>query len=91
LFVVNCVSKAGKHLFVDHWISNLTYKNGKVILYELSILDLRTESAQKMFKYVCGVLDSLGVLYGPSHTEVMMTDEGEVVLIEMGARMMGMH
>jgi L-amino acid ligase len=42
-----------------------------------------------MASYVAKVLDALGIRFGPSHTEVMVTPAGEVLLIETAARMMG--
>lgn len=34
-------------------------------------------------------MTSLGIRYGPSHSEIMMIESGEVILIETGARMHG--
>lgn len=34
-------------------------------------------------------LDSLDIKYGASHVEFMITDEGEIILVEIGARMGG--
>ncbi len=41
-----------------------------------------------MRQYLFQVLDALGLRYGPSHSEIMLTAKGPV-LIETGARVMG--
>ena len=47
------------------------------------------ETLQKIKTLVPQVLDSLGVRYGASHTELKVDDKGDIRLIECGARMGG--
>ena len=47
------------------------------------------ETLQKIKTLIPQVLDSLGVRYGASHTELKVDDKGDIRLIECGARMGG--
>jgi biotin carboxylase len=44
---------------------------------------------EKLYLYASSVLNALGILNGAAHMEIKVTPEGEVVLIEVGARICG--
>jgi hypothetical protein len=88
-YAVNFVSCRGQHLVTDIWRTDKS-RRGQSKVYERETLVLQDDPHfQAMTRYVARVLDALGIAWGPSHTEVMVTPQGEVVLIETAARMMG--
>uniref|UniRef100_A0A7S3X7L5 ATP-grasp domain-containing protein n=1 Tax=Emiliania huxleyi TaxID=2903 RepID=A0A7S3X7L5_EMIHU len=63
--------------------------SGSLILYQREDLVRSSSDVQGVVDYVKQTLDALGIRNGPSHTEVMRTDEGEVVLLEVNPRFQG--
>lgn len=50
-FIVDAITKDGKHIFAEHVRSLRTYRSDGVIVKNIGYnLDLYTESAQRMFK-----------------------------------------
>ena len=88
-YAVNFVSCQGRHLVTDIWRTDKS-RRGQSKVYEKETLVLQDDPHfEAMTGYVAKVLDALGIQFGPSHTEVMVTPGGEVLLIETAARMMG--
>lgn len=89
-FFLDTVSRAGVHHFTDIWRYKKRSINGHDCVYDCN--ELRPSDGPNelaMREYVSGVLDALGIQWGPAHTEVMLTDEGPV-LVESGARLDGL-
>jgi len=92
-YVVDSITSArsspdeeGKHtviaMFVYHKYRDLTY-------IDTELIDSKGPIADKLKAYVAKALDAVGIQYGPSHAEVMMVNDEEPCLIEVGARMHG--
>jgi len=88
-FAVNTVSREGRHVLSDLWEYRKIATPGGAPLYDRTMLvrDL-TDEHQAVIGYARKVLDALGIRFGPAHVEVMLTEDGPV-LIEIGARPMG--
>lgn len=89
-YVVNTVSYEGKHYVSDSWRYSKKHVPPHGLIYDYAELlpfdhDL---ILNKLRNYVFKVLDALGIKFGAAHTEIMLTDDGPV-LIETGARIMG--
>jgi biotin carboxylase len=88
-YVVDHVSRDGVHKTVMVWCYDKRSVNGADFVYFGDIpIDPGSEEAQLLIPYTRGVLDSLGVKYGPSHAEVIMTANGPC-LVEMNVRAHG--
>ncbi|MBB3118009.1 ATP-grasp domain-containing protein [Pseudoduganella violacea] len=88
-FAVNCVSAAGRHYVSDIWRTDKR-RCGQSKVYEKEVLVYAEDpSFELLTDYVKRVLTALRIAHGPTHTEVMLTPEGKVLLIESAARMMG--
>lgn len=88
-YAVNFVSCNGEHLATDIWRTDKS-RRGQSKVYEKETLVLQDDPHFDVITaYVAKVLDALGIGFGPSHTEVMVTPDGAVLLIETAARMMG--
>lgn len=88
-FAVNCVSVRGRHYVTDIWRTDKT-RCGQSKVYEKEVLVYGEDPDFTLLTgYVKRVLSALRIAHGPSHTEVMLTPDGRVVLIETAARMMG--
>ncbi|UUN26974.1 ATP-grasp domain-containing protein [Streptomyces sp. FIT100] len=89
-FIVNTVSRDGRHWCTDVWVSAKTVLSEKRKVYDYEDLlepdDLRLE---QIVPYVSDVLDGLGITNGPAHTELILTHDGPV-LLETGARISGL-
>ena len=86
---VNCVSRNGKHILTDICHYKKIKAEGAFPVYDATVLKRDLDARHKQaIAYAFKVLDALGVKYGPSHTEIMLTEDGPV-LIESGARLVG--
>jgi ATP-grasp domain len=83
-YFINAVSIDGEHAITEIWKDK---RNEGVCDIE-ELVGYEGEIQQKLIAYVRSVLSCLGIEQGPSHTELMYTKRGPV-LIECGARMMG--
>lgn len=88
-YVVNTVSCAGDHRVTDMWRYVKISANGVSDRVAAAVSvpddDPRTNA---LAEYALGVLDALGIDYGPAHLEIMMTPQG-AHLVEIGARLCG--
>lgn len=87
-YVINSVSCQGKHRVVDVW------KYHKHRLEERNIYDYEEitpfdcDIQKQLIEYAHNVLNALGIQYGPSHAEIILTPSGPT-LVEVGARLGG--
>ncbi len=89
-YIINSVSAAGHHYITDIWKSDKTLaKNGRII-YQYEEL-LASSSAQSVVidRYINQVLDALQIVWGPAHSELILTEDGPI-LLETGARVSGL-
>ena len=88
-YFVNCTSIGGKHFVSEIWRDERRPgHNGTIVCWKEELLDLKGSLQKELVQYTCAVLDALGVREGASHTELMLTCNGPV-LIESAARMQG--
>lgn len=88
-YVVDTVTLGGRHHVTNIWKIGKGSHNGAEFVYEYNeLLPFDGLVQRELVKYICGVLDALGIVVGPGHSEVMV-DEAGPVLIETGARVHG--
>lgn len=88
-YIVNTVSRAGRHHVCDIWRTTRVSVNGILdLLASLYILPRRGDVQDNLVAYAFQVLDAVGIRYGAAHIEIKMTPEGPC-LIEVGARIGG--
>ncbi len=87
-FIVNTVSRNGRHYVTDAWSMVVSVCGGDVVPGGIHLLDPTTAEARELFAYTLGALAALGIENGAAHTELKMTPQGPA-LIETGARLMG--
>ncbi|MDA9913065.1 ATP-grasp domain-containing protein [Candidatus Nanopelagicales bacterium] len=88
-YVVNAVSSNGQHCITDIWYCKKEPgPAGTPIDIYSDLLDARTVEAQILATYTMEVLDAVGIAWGASHAEVILSEQGPV-LVEVGARLMG--
>lgn len=88
-FVVNTVSREGRHFISSVWqYEKRVIPNGPPLYSGIKLLCTLDDAPEGLIDYTLQVLDVLGVRFGPAHTEIMVTEDGPV-LIESGARPMG--
>jgi biotin carboxylase/precorrin-6B methylase 2 len=87
--VVNTVSCEGKHVISDLWrYRKIITADGRSVYDGAELIQDFGEFTDKTLDYAFSVLGALNIKQGPAHMEVMLTDDGPV-LIECGARPMG--
>jgi hypothetical protein len=91
-YVVDMVSYDGRRYVCGVWeYQRRMLPSGRNIYDRDRLLAADEDPAPALISYVDEALDVLGVRYGPSHAEVMMTPQGPA-LVEVGARIAGnMH
>jgi biotin carboxylase len=88
-YVVDHVSRNGVHKTMMVYVYDKRPANGATFVYFGQIpIDSQSEIAKILIPYTRSVLDALGFKNGPSHGEIMMTDEGPC-LVEMNCRAHG--
>lgn len=88
-YVVDHVSHNGVHKTMMVWVYDKRPANGSAFVYFGCVpVDANSPEAKIVIPYVRGVLDAMEIQNGPTHGEVMMTDEGPC-LIEMNCRAHG--
>jgi len=89
-YFVDTVSFAGTHLFTDIWKYKKRRINGHDFVYDCNDLcDWDDPIVMGIKHYTCGLLDALGVKYGPAHAEVIVTQQGPAI-VEVGTRFDGL-
>lgn len=88
-YCVNMVSYEGKHYLSEIWRVNKIL-NGHSKIYDLEYLVTpEDDEFELLHKYTEKVLDALHIKYGPSHSEIIITKQGQPTLVESAARLMG--
>ncbi|MFJ5830031.1 ATP-grasp domain-containing protein [Streptomyces sp. NPDC093089] len=88
-YMVNTVSRDGRHHVCDVWRTGRVSANGVVDLCDaLSLVDSGSRVVAPLTEYGFQVLDALGIRHGPAHLEIRMTPDGPC-LVEVGARIAG--
>jgi len=85
---VNCVSLNGSHRIVEAWRYTKTQRDDCPVYDFEEPFDLAGQDGNELSTFVRRALDALGIRYGATHTEVILTARGPVA-IECGARLMG--
>jgi biotin carboxylase len=86
---VNTVSHDGAHQIIEIWhYYKRPVPGGRSINDFEDLLPLDDPDARRVAGYTLSVLDALEIRNGAAHTEVMLTDDGPV-LVECGARLGG--
>jgi biotin carboxylase len=90
-YIVNTVSCDGVHRLAGVWLYHKRRLEGRAPIYDWDELvepaDLLVAS---LADYALGILDALGIRFGPAHTEIMVDADGPV-LIECNARLDGLE
>ena len=91
-YIVDAVSVDGHAVVVGVWqYDKRLLSNGKPIYNRDILVDPDADVVAPMVEYTKQVLAALGVRNGPSHSEIIVTERGPVV-VEVGARLNGnMH
>ncbi|MFG2408004.1 ATP-grasp domain-containing protein [Streptomyces brevispora] len=88
-YMVNTVSRDGRHHVCDVWRTGRASRNGVLDLCDaLSLIDSASRVVEPLTDYAFRVLDALGIRHGPAHLEIRMTPAGPC-LVEVGARIAG--
>ena len=88
-YITNAVSLGGHHRFADQWRYRKRPLHGSPVMYDTNeLLDPNDPIAATLRAYTSNALDALGVRFGPTHAEVILTAQGPA-LIEVGARFAG--
>lgn len=88
-YSVECISWEGKHHFLAMTQKYTTGAPGFVETGHLEPAPISELLLNRVKEIVFHALDSLGICYGASHSELKIDDSGRVVLIEIGGRMGG--
>lgn len=88
-YVVNTVSCGGQHFLTEMCVyRKYISETGAPVPQEMRYINPQTASEHSLLNYNEQVLNALGVRVGPMHSEIMLTDDGPV-LIETGVRIAG--
>lgn len=87
-YIVNTVSCNGEHVVTDVWECRKRVSNNRPLYDTELLLSPEDPSWNIVVPYVKKVLDVMGIKFGSTHSEVMLTKNGPE-LIELGARMGG--
>ncbi len=88
-YSVEYISWEGQHHFLS---MTQKYTTGKPVFIETGHLEpapVDQALLEKVQAVVTHALDSLGIRYGASHSEIKIRDDGEIRIIEIGGRMGG--
>lgn len=86
---VEAISWQGKHYILQFTDKETTGAPHFVEKAHHQPADLTSSQKCELSKLVRNSLDCLGVFYGASHSELKITDDGKMYMIEVGARMGG--
>lgn len=88
-YVVNTISENSSHKITDFWKYTKRAVSGAGMIYDRQdLLPLQEAESLGLKRYVFQALDALDIKYGPAHSEVMLTQDGPV-LIETASRIQG--
>lgn len=85
-YVLDIVSKAGKHKCAALWRYDKRSVNGSPFVYfATEIIDAHTPTGKAIYEYATKALDALGVRWGMSHNEFIVDEDGPR-LVEVNCR-----
>lgn len=84
-----CITYAGKHRFLAFTKKFTTGYPSYIETGHAQPSDIPKEIQKKIIPEVFKALDALNIEYGASHTEFKLLENGEIRIIEVGARMAG--
>ena len=84
-----CISYKGKHHFLAFTKKYTTGAPNFIETGHMQPSDIDLRYQEKIKKEIFKALDSLGIVNGASHTEFKIDSNGEIGIIEIGARMGG--
>eukprot|EP00744_Colponema_vietnamica_P007380 GILI01010628.1.p2 GENE.GILI01010628.1~~GILI01010628.1.p2 ORF type:complete len:459 (+),score=158.80 GILI01010628.1:94-1377(+) len=88
-FVVDSVTFNGEHHLVVFWkYAKAEYNGSKFVYLSTNPQPVDIPEGEALTKYAHACVSALGIRYGPTHVEVMWTEEGPI-LIEVNCRMHG--
>jgi carbamoylphosphate synthase large subunit len=88
-YVVDMVSYAGMRYTVHAWKYHKRLVHGTRRIYDIDrLVPADASPVPELVSYVDAAMDALGVRFGPSHAEVIVTPDGPA-LVEVGARLSG--
>lgn len=88
-YSVECISWEGEHFFLA---ITQKYTTGSPHFIETGHMEpalLSDELTEKVKNIIFHALDSLEIRYGASHSEIKIDKNGDIVIVEIGARMGG--
>ena len=86
--IVNTVSVDGAHFITEVWRDRRRMIGGRLVYDRLDLLVPDSPEQRAVADYLPALLDALEIRWGAAHTELMLTDDGPV-LIETAARLAG--
>lgn len=89
-YMVNTVSVDGSHMAVEIWRSDKKLVDDAPVYDRQELQSPDAPGMPALLAYVHEVLTALGVRWGATHTEVILTDRGPL-LLETGTRLPGGH
>jgi hypothetical protein len=88
-YIVNTVSRDGRHFMTDAWRVNIRLLPGyAMVMEDFELLAPESRTASSLLRYTFDALDALGIVNGTAHSELKWTARGPA-MIETGARLMG--
>ncbi|SFN35946.1 ATP-grasp domain-containing protein [Xenorhabdus japonica] len=88
-YFINTLTWEGKTFISDIWEQVRTREKNSAYIFEgMHLCDGNIAEKSGIKKYIYDVLNEFGLYYGAAHNEIIMTQEGPV-LIESNARLMG--
>lgn len=86
-YVVDSVSLDGHHKVTAFWAYRKDRRRTRSTGYDaMTLLPYNGQRQEALARYAVGVLDALGIRFGPAHCELMWCGAGPV-LVEVGARL----
>lgn len=86
---VNTVSYEGKIVITDLWdMTKVIDQQGRFIYDKVKLLPANSDIANQLINYIKQILTALKINYGPTTSDIVMTNNGPI-LVELGARLMG--
>lgn len=83
------VSRQGRHYISEIWIDHRKTVPGAGVVCDVAmLLPAEGDVQSELRRYACACLDTAGIRIGPSFLEIILTEDGPV-LIDLAARMMG--
>jgi biotin carboxylase len=88
-YIIDAVSSDGLHHMTNVWqIVKGVHNNGDFVCDYNQLLPYEEATRNDLLEYTLGVITALGIKHGPTHTELLLTKEGPV-LVEIASRLHG--